>query len=190
MLFCLNGEKLLNNEVKAKILEFIRKNENLCSGTDISKQLKINRITVTKYISTMRSEGIIDYHGMGMAKSWYIAKNDLLGNFNNGNGRQLREVLDLVGEGVCITDNDNKIVWLNKIAKNTYCKKEDYVGGSCCEIFNCGDHCTNGDIKKILIEKGVYKFDCKLKDGTKINNIASPLLDKDEVVGSIRIMMG
>ena len=180
---------MLNNDIKARILEFIKKNENLCSGTDISKQLNINRITLAKYLSVMESEGIIDYHGIGMAKSWYLQKNNLINNFHKENGRQLREILDLVGEGVCITDNDNKIVWMNKIAKNSYCKKENYVGGNCCEVFNCGEHCSKGNIKNIMIEKGVYKFECEVEDGSKIKNIASPLMDNNEVVGSIRIMI-
>ena len=76
---------MLNNDIKARILEFIKKNENLCSGTDISKQLNINRITLAKYLSVMESEGIIDYHGIGMAKSWYLQKNNLINNFHMEN---------------------------------------------------------------------------------------------------------
>ncbi len=180
---------MLNNDIKVKILDFIKNNENLCSCVDISKELKINRITLTKYLSVMESEGLINYKEIGMAKVWFLQKNNTLTNISNENGKQLREILDLIGEGVCITDNNNKIVWMNKIAKISYCKKDDYVGGNCCEVFNCGEHCSKGDIKKILIDKGVYKFECEVKDGSRIKNITSPLVDNNEIVGSIRIMI-
>ena len=180
---------MLNNDIKVKILDFIKLNENMCSCMDISKELKINRVTLIKYLSVLESEGLINYKEIGMAKVWFLQKNNMLNNFQNGNGKQLREMLNLIGEGVCITDNNNKIVWMNKIAKINYCKKDDYVGGSCCEVFNCGDLCIKGDIKKILSEKGIYKYECEVKDGSKIRNIEIPLIDNNEVVGSIRVMI-
>lgn len=62
-------------DIKDKILEYINNSEGGLSGSRLSEELGINRVTLTKYLSLLDSEGFIKYKRVGMAKTWYPVKN-------------------------------------------------------------------------------------------------------------------
>ncbi|MCK5299512.1 MAG: response regulator [Candidatus Aenigmarchaeota archaeon] len=62
-------------ELKVKITDYICNHEEGLSGSKLSDALNINRVTLTKYLSLLNSEGKIKYKQVGMAKTWYPVKN-------------------------------------------------------------------------------------------------------------------
>ena len=61
-------------EIRDRILEYIKNSEGGLSGSRLSEELGINRVTLTKYLSLLDSEGFIKHKKVGMAKTWYPVK--------------------------------------------------------------------------------------------------------------------
>jgi two-component system, OmpR family, alkaline phosphatase synthesis response regulator PhoP len=61
-----------NNNIKEKIIEFLKTKEIGASANEISKKIGHNRITITKYLEIMKASKIIDYEEIAQAKLWKI----------------------------------------------------------------------------------------------------------------------
>jgi len=61
-------------ETKGKLLEILRKNEEGMTITDMTKVLKINYSTVSKYLAVLEAEKKVESRNIGMAKLFKIAK--------------------------------------------------------------------------------------------------------------------
>jgi len=61
-------------ETKGKLLEILRKNEEGMTITDMTKVLKINYSTVSKYLAVLEAEKKVESRSIGMAKLFKIAK--------------------------------------------------------------------------------------------------------------------
>jgi len=62
----------LNEEIKNKILEYLKTTRIGASSSEISKNIKHNRVTVTKYLEIMKAHGILNYEDVAQAKLWRI----------------------------------------------------------------------------------------------------------------------
>lgn len=61
-------------DIQQKIIELLRDSTTGMSGVEISKQLKINRITLTKYLNIFAAEGILKKKNIGNVTLWFAEK--------------------------------------------------------------------------------------------------------------------
>ena len=47
------------SEIKFRLIKLLRDSDNGISGVEISKKLRINRVTMAKYLNIFMTEGII-----------------------------------------------------------------------------------------------------------------------------------
>ena len=178
---------MLNQKTKDKVLEFVKGRPMGCSALEISKELGINRITLTKYLSTLYSEGIVGYRAVGMAKLWYFEKNPLLRTMlhDADQSKTLKLLFNSMGVGVVVLDKNLEIVWSNEKMNSIIGRKEDVKGKKLSDFFK-------KDSDKLLSEKVLRTNE--IHNGTisiKGNNYlmtSSPILDKEgNLVGVIEV---
>lgn len=62
----------LADEVKQKLIDILNESKNGLSGIEISEKLKINRLTMTKYLKVFSAEGLIRQKDIGNVTLWFI----------------------------------------------------------------------------------------------------------------------
>jgi len=67
----------LNEDIKLRILDFLKNSTYGASSSEISKGINRNRITVSKYLEIMNVEGLIEFKNIAQAKIWTISKKHL-----------------------------------------------------------------------------------------------------------------
>ncbi|MCX6690336.1 MAG: PAS domain-containing protein [Methanoregula sp.] len=98
---------------------------------DISKQLEINRVSLSKYLATMVARGEIEYRSIGRAKLYTLTKRIPLEN-----------ILGQTEDHVIITDNDGRVTQIDiRTAALFACPRELMIGkpigeGSSCRFFS------------------------------------------------------
>ncbi|HZX44283.1 MAG TPA: methanogen output domain 1-containing protein [Candidatus Nanoarchaeia archaeon] len=63
---------MLNPEIEAKIVEFIKNSPFGVTSSDIADYLSINRMTVAKYLAIIKVKAKVDFKQLGMAKLWFV----------------------------------------------------------------------------------------------------------------------
>ncbi len=63
----------LNPEIKNKILNFLRSKKLGASSNEIARNIKHNRITVTKYLGILKANDYLTCEGFAQAKLWRIS---------------------------------------------------------------------------------------------------------------------
>lgn len=91
----------LNQGIVGEILDYLKKTDFGASASEISKVIKRNRITVSKYLEVMGAKGIISSKVLAQAKFWQISGE----NYNN----ESRPV-------VLIVDDEKNILDLIKLS--------------------------------------------------------------------------
>jgi len=61
-----------SEKIKEKLIDLLRNSKTGLSGTEISKKLGINRITMTKYLSVFSAEGLVKQKNIGSVNLWFI----------------------------------------------------------------------------------------------------------------------
>lgn len=61
-------------DIQQKIIELLQNSNSGMSGVEISKQLGINRITVTKYLNVFAAEGLLQKKNIGNVTLWFAEK--------------------------------------------------------------------------------------------------------------------
>lgn len=61
-----------SEKIKEKLIDILRNSKTGLSGTEISKKLGINRITMTKYLNVFAAEGLIKQKNIGSVNLWFI----------------------------------------------------------------------------------------------------------------------
>ncbi|HSB57052.1 MAG TPA: B12-binding domain-containing protein [Nitrosopumilaceae archaeon] len=61
-----------SEKIKEKLIDILRTSKTGLSGTEISKKLGINRITITKYLNVFAAEGLIKQKNIGSVNLWFI----------------------------------------------------------------------------------------------------------------------
>ena len=191
---------MLNHIVKEKICSLIKQNDHGTCSIDISKKLKLNRITLSKYLSVLHSEGLIYYRDIGMAKVWYFHKTPpIMEYFTSNNGHSIKNVLDSLGTGVIVVDNKNKIVWVNKKIKDMTDK--EMIGNKFSNIFNETNKCANDSNfycslnkqcctdKNYICSHSTSTLEFVYNKEKKLTSTSSPILDSEKnPIGYIRLI--
>lgn len=139
----------MNKRLVKRILQFISGNHAYdCSSSQISKKLKISRVTISKYLKILEASGEISSQSVGMAKLWYRSDNPTLQLLiSKKNGMHLKALLNSLPEGIQILDKDLKLYWANSMMKTFFKKNADYKGRCCYEALGinnmamCSSNC-------------------------------------------------
>lgn len=59
-------------KIKEKLIDLLRNSKTGLSGTEISKKLGINRITMTKYLNVFSAEGLVKQKNIGSVNLWFM----------------------------------------------------------------------------------------------------------------------
>ncbi|MBI4454082.1 response regulator [Candidatus Woesearchaeota archaeon] len=65
-----------NDEIKDKIIEFLKTTTIGEPSTEISKQIGHNRLTISKYLEVLQAQGIVTNQEMAQAKLWKLAEEE------------------------------------------------------------------------------------------------------------------
>src|SRR3990172_7148929 len=106
---------MINSRIKSKITSYLKRNplEN-CSASMISRRLRLNRITVTKYIKILEAQGEIASFQVGMAKVWKLNESPVLATFQDtANGHCVKLVLNSFDHPVTVIDLQKRLQWHN-----------------------------------------------------------------------------
>ena len=60
------------SEIKFRLIKLLRDSDNGISGVEISKKLRINRVTMAKYLNIFMTEGIITEKKIGNINLWFV----------------------------------------------------------------------------------------------------------------------
>ena len=155
------------------------------SCSEISKRLKTNRITLSKYLSVLESEGIIYFKDFGMAKAWYVQKSPILECFKGSNGHTIKSLLDCINDGILVVDNNLNVVWANKTIKNMINYKKNMNGAHFFDIFKeaeiLREQVKCREAKKLIFDDNINK--------QKIKTSISPILNiNNDSVGFIHVL--
>ena len=58
------------DDIQTKILDFLDEEIYGASISEIARAINVSRITLSKYLETMRAHGLVNYKSIGMAKLW------------------------------------------------------------------------------------------------------------------------
>tara|TARA_Y100000310_G_C20690371_1_gene821807 strand:- start:3918 stop:4517 length:600 start_codon:yes stop_codon:yes gene_type:complete len=179
---------LLNRRMKDKILNFIMDRPMGCSSPEIAGELGMNRVTLAKYLSSLNSEGIIKFKNVGMAKLWYYEKNPIhramLHDPDADNNKTIKLLLDSLGEGIVISDNELNVIWVNEKMEKLVGSAAKVKGKKRQKILRAGE----SSAEKVLETGKIQRMIMKHK-GKVLRITASPVKDKaGEVVGVIEII--
>ncbi len=62
----------LNEEIRNKIVEYIKTTKMGASSSEISKNIGHNRVTISKYLEVMKAHGVLKYEDVAQAKLWNL----------------------------------------------------------------------------------------------------------------------
>ncbi len=183
---------MLNKGTRDRILNYIEKTD-LCSSSDIAKNLGINRITTTKYLSVMDEAGMINSKNIGMAKVWYASSSPIMHQLLSDEDNTLKGTLNLLGEGISVVDKNMRIIWFNFEKEKWAGKLKNHKNELCyvthkCHVKDMKKCPAARAIKTGRIEKGCqkkYSKDGKIK---KFEITSNPIKDRNnKIVGVISI---
>jgi len=61
-----------SEKIKEKLIDVLRNSKTGLSGVEISEKLRINRITMTKYLNVFAAEGLVKQKNIGSVNLWFI----------------------------------------------------------------------------------------------------------------------
>ena len=123
-----------NMAIENKILELLKGSEMGLSMNELSKETKVERHTLTKYLNLLMLKGFISFKQVGMGKVWHVTKSPVLALFEDDEkGEILKNVLNAFDDKITIIDMDMNVIWSNH--KNTKKCYESFEQSSTCQ--NC-----------------------------------------------------
>ncbi|MEK6877136.1 MAG: B12-binding domain-containing protein, partial [Thermoproteota archaeon] len=63
-----------SEKIKEKLIDVLRNSKTGLSGVEISEKLRINRITMTKYLNVFAAEGLVKQKNIGSVNLWFVEK--------------------------------------------------------------------------------------------------------------------
>ncbi len=60
------------NKIREKLIDVLHESKTGLSSIEISEKLKVNRITMTKYLKVFAAEGLVKQKNMGSGNLWFI----------------------------------------------------------------------------------------------------------------------
>lgn len=98
------SKKINKNLLFKRIVELLKQNPYGLSSTDLSKILRLNRMTLVKYLVLMQDKGIIEFKSIGMAKVWHTSsKYDLINMITKDEAGSIQALV--AGRKIKIRDN-------------------------------------------------------------------------------------
>jgi len=61
-----------SEKIKEKLIDILRDSRTGLSGIEISEKLKINRLTMTKYLQVFAAEGLVKQKNVGNVNLWFV----------------------------------------------------------------------------------------------------------------------
>jgi methanogenic corrinoid protein MtbC1 len=61
-------------EIKEKLIDVLSKSKTGLTGIEIAKKLRVNRVTMSKYLKVFAAEGLIKQKGIGSVNLWFVEK--------------------------------------------------------------------------------------------------------------------
>ena len=167
---------MTDKETEDRVLNFIINAIEPVHSTEIAKQLGINRVTATKYLSVLNSRGLISFRNVGMAKVWMHVENPILLAFEkNDENDTTIQTLDSLPDGVCVLDKHLGVVWINKEMEKRHGKNKDLKGRKCYKVFHQEEEICKNCPAKATFETGKRQFTSIRKKGFDIDISTSPL---------------
>ena len=68
----MHPEKSKSEDIQSKILYFLKNEKHGASISEIARSINVSRITLSKYLETMRAQGLVNFKSIGMAKLWRL----------------------------------------------------------------------------------------------------------------------
>ncbi|ABX13393.1 B12-binding domain-containing protein [Nitrosopumilus maritimus] len=66
------GKGYSEEEIREKLISVLKDSESGMSGVEISEQMKVNRITMTKYLKVFAAEGLVRQKNIGNITLWFL----------------------------------------------------------------------------------------------------------------------
>ena len=177
---------MLDIKLQNKILGVIGNSRFGCSSTDVSKSLKVNRLTAAKYLSSMRAEGLLDFKKIGMAKVWYVEKSPILNLLKSDSVKNnMKDFLSSLDGDIIVIENNFRVIWANNAWEEKYGKHKNRL---CYAIHGKRDICPKCPAIKSHKTGRVERTlcDCINKEQRYFESV--PIKDNDgAVVASIEI---
>lgn len=113
-------------EIKAKIIDAVLKlGSEGATSLDIEKKVKLERHTLSKYLSLMEKEGILTFNQVGKGRIWFINKNPLQKMFKSAKLKSYNEDLfiNLISKmpvGIMVLDKDLNVQYTNDVVTNYF----------------------------------------------------------------------
>jgi len=126
----------MNKRLANRILRYISENSIYdCSSSKISEKLKINRVTISKYLKILEALGEISSRNVGMAKLWTRSHNAFLQLLiSHNSGKNMKSLMNALPQSVHIIDSNYRLYWANSKMKSHFRKNIDYKGRLCYEM--------------------------------------------------------
>ena len=80
------ANKSRNNDIQSKIINFLENEKYGASISEIARSINVSRLTLSKYLETMRAQGLVNFKSVGMAKLWRLGS-------GSANSKLLEEIL-------------------------------------------------------------------------------------------------
>ncbi len=128
----------MDPKLKTKLLTFLRKNDLGSTIQELSKELNLERHTLTKYLESLKAEKLVECREVGRTKLWLINKAPLFSllNTNNEVSESFKELLNNLDEKIYLVSRKKEVIWVNDKVKSLKAKK-------CFENFNQSSSCQN-----------------------------------------------
>lgn len=66
------GKGYSEEEIREKLISVLKDSESGMSGVEISEQMKVNRVTMTKYLKVFAAEGLVRQKNIGNITLWFL----------------------------------------------------------------------------------------------------------------------
>ena len=66
------GRGYLSEEIREKLISILKDSDSGMSGTEISKKINVNRITMIKYLKVFAAEGLLRQKNIGNVTLWFL----------------------------------------------------------------------------------------------------------------------
>lgn len=75
------GKGYSEEEIREKLISVLKDSESGMSGVEISKQMQVNRVTMTKYLKVFAAEGLVRQKNIGNVTLWFLESGQESFNF-------------------------------------------------------------------------------------------------------------
>lgn len=93
------GKGYSTEEIREKLISVLDGSESGMSGVEISEQMKVNRVTMTKYLKVFAAEGLVRQKNIGNVTLWFLEPGQESFNFPDDYFKVAPQYLDYLIKG-------------------------------------------------------------------------------------------